>query len=160
VIHIEPTSIWSEKLRPRLGIQSIENLVNITHASTSYFIRDLQSLEPLFSSCTLAPLTDQPSLWALTQDSCYSSKLAYDFITCPGVKQQLPHIPWKLCIPSKVKIFLWLLHRNRILTNANLRKINWPCSDTCSVPWPSRKTLTIFSSAATMRGEFEMTYYQ
>jgi zinc-binding in reverse transcriptase len=58
-------------------------------------------------------------------------EISYDFITCPGVKEQLPHIPWKLRIPSKVKIFLWLLHRNRILTNANLRKNNWPCGATC-----------------------------
>jgi zinc-binding in reverse transcriptase len=70
-------------------------------------------------------------LWSLTSDGCYSSKSAYKLITRPGIKQQFPHIPWKLRIPNKVKLFLWLLFRDRLLTNVNLRKRGWPCGDTC-----------------------------
>ena len=32
---------------------------------------------------------------------------------------------WKLKIPLKVKIFIWLLHRGVILTKDNLAKRNW-----------------------------------
>jgi hypothetical protein len=31
--------------------------------------------------------------WSLTHDGCYSSKSAYNLITCPGIAQQFPHIP-------------------------------------------------------------------
>jgi zinc-binding in reverse transcriptase len=30
-----------------------------------------------------------------------------------------------------MKIFIWLLLRNRLVTNANLRTRNWPSGDTC-----------------------------
>jgi zinc-binding in reverse transcriptase len=33
-------------------------------------------------------------------------------------------------IPNKVKIFLWLLLRDRLLTNVNLCKRSWPCGTT------------------------------
>ena len=38
---------------------------------------------------------------------------------------------WKLKLPLKVKIFLWLLHRGVILTKDNLAKRNWHRSKQC-----------------------------
>jgi len=38
---------------------------------------------------------------------------------------------WKLKIPLKVKIFIWLLHRGVILTKDNLAKRNWNGSKQC-----------------------------
>ena len=38
---------------------------------------------------------------------------------------------WKLKIPLKVKIFIWLLHRGVILTKDNLAKRNWKGSKQC-----------------------------
>jgi zinc-binding in reverse transcriptase len=131
MIRTEPTSIWSSALHQQFGIQSVQDLLMVPPEFASYFVRDLQSLVPLFSSCTSIPQTNQSSLWMLTQDGCFSAKSAYEFITRPGIAQQLPRIPWKVRIPSKVKIFLWLLQRNWLLTNANLRKRNWPSGETC-----------------------------
>ena len=39
---------------------------------------------------------------------------------------------WKIKIPLKVKVFLWLLHRGVILTKDNLAKRNWNGSKLCS----------------------------
>ena len=38
---------------------------------------------------------------------------------------------WKLKIPLKVKIFIWLLHCGVILTKDNLAKRNWKGSKQC-----------------------------
>ena len=38
---------------------------------------------------------------------------------------------WKLKIPLKVKVFIWLLHRGVILTKDNLAKHNWKGSKQC-----------------------------
>jgi hypothetical protein len=35
------------------------------------------------------------------------------------------HLLRKTKLPSKIKVFLWLVPRNKILTKANLRKRNW-----------------------------------
>jgi zinc-binding in reverse transcriptase len=40
-------------------------------------------------------------------------------------------IPWKLNIPSKIRYFVWLLLRDRILTNKNLQVRNWPHWSSC-----------------------------
>ena len=38
---------------------------------------------------------------------------------------------WKSKLPQKIKVFLWLVIRNKILTKDNLRKRNWKGSDDC-----------------------------
>jgi hypothetical protein len=38
---------------------------------------------------------------------------------------------WKSKLPQKIKVFLWLVIRNKILTKDNLRKRNWKGSDEC-----------------------------
>jgi hypothetical protein len=37
---------------------------------------------------------------------------------------------WKIKIPLKIKVFLWLLYREEILTKSNLvkRKLAWECN--------------------------------
>jgi hypothetical protein len=40
--------------------------------------------------------------------------------------------PWKIKIPLKIKVFLWLLYREVILTKDNLVKQNWHGNEKCS----------------------------
>jgi zinc-binding in reverse transcriptase len=49
----------------------------------------------------------------------------------PGVCPLCPAIPWGLAIPAKVKMFLWILLKDKLLPNENLQKRNWPCGSTC-----------------------------
>jgi zinc-binding in reverse transcriptase len=128
-LHTEPDSPWATMLRIQLGIHLIEDLSCDTLMSSA-FIRDLSSLLPLFRSCTHPLPSNQNGLWSLTKDGYYS-KSAYDRITHPGVQQLYPTIPWKLGIPGKVKMFLWLLSRDILLTNRNLQRRDWPCGDRC-----------------------------
>jgi hypothetical protein len=38
---------------------------------------------------------------------------------------------WKSKLPQKLKVFIWLVVRNKILTKDNLKKINWHGSSDC-----------------------------
>lgn len=38
---------------------------------------------------------------------------------------------WKVPIAVKIRIFMWLTHKNRILTKDNLKKKGWKGTDTC-----------------------------
>jgi hypothetical protein len=38
---------------------------------------------------------------------------------------------WKSKLPQKIKIFIWLVVRNKILTKDNLKKRNWKGSQEC-----------------------------
>jgi zinc-binding in reverse transcriptase len=49
----------------------------------------------------------------------------------PSVHLRWPTIPWRLTIPPKVKLFLWLLLQDKLLTNENLVKRNWPGGSKC-----------------------------
>jgi hypothetical protein len=39
---------------------------------------------------------------------------------------------WKIKIPLKIKVFLWLLYREAILTKDNLVKRSWHGNEMCS----------------------------
>uniref|UniRef100_A0A452ZJW9 Reverse transcriptase zinc-binding domain-containing protein n=1 Tax=Aegilops tauschii subsp. strangulata TaxID=200361 RepID=A0A452ZJW9_AEGTS len=39
---------------------------------------------------------------------------------------------WKAPIPLKIKIFLWQLFQNAVLTRDNMRIRNWPGNPVCS----------------------------
>jgi hypothetical protein len=51
-MYSEPTSLWTDKLRTQLGIHSIQNLTDASCDSLPYFVQDLQTLNPLFHTCT------------------------------------------------------------------------------------------------------------
>jgi hypothetical protein len=39
-----------------------------------------------------------------------------------GVKQVFTHVVWKIPVPSRLHVFLWLLVNNKVLTKDNLAK--------------------------------------
>ena len=39
---------------------------------------------------------------------------------------------WKVKVPLKIKVFMWFVHKQVILTKDNLVKRNWTCSTRCS----------------------------
>jgi hypothetical protein len=92
-IHSDPTSLWTNKLQTQLGIQSVQDLSIAPCDTLPYFLQDLQSLLPLFRTCTTMREGGNEPQWSLTHNGCYSSKSAYKLITCPGIAQQFPHIP-------------------------------------------------------------------
>ena len=69
-------------------------------------------------------------LWQWNRSKTFTTKSVYDYLTRDCIRNPFCHI-WKARIPYKIKIFLWLLENNAILTKDNLIKRHWVGSPTC-----------------------------
>ena len=59
------------------------------------------------------------AIWTLTKNGIYSVKSFYRHLIENGVKY--PHFfMWKVKMPPRVEVFMWLTLRNSILTKDNL----------------------------------------
>ena len=71
-------------------------------------------------------LSQQPDQlrWKLTQNGVFLVKSMYvDIINSRIIPRSL-HI-WKVKVPLKIKVFMWFVHKQVILTKDNLAKRNW-----------------------------------
>lgn len=71
-------------------------------------------------------LTDQRDTikWSFNKNGIYTVKSYYRLLIENGVKY--PHnFMWKAKMPPRVKVFMWLMLRNIILTKDNLLKRGW-----------------------------------
>lgn len=60
--------------------------------------------------------------WSFSSNGKFSVQSLYAVINHRGVKPVYVHTVWKLRIPPRVQIFLWLLSKNKLLTQDNLAK--------------------------------------
>jgi hypothetical protein len=52
----------------------------------------------------------------------YSVQTLYTMVNDRGVRQVYPPVVWKIKVPPKIHIFLWLFVKNKLLTRDNLAK--------------------------------------
>lgn len=69
--------------------------------------------------------------WRWTANLKFSVRSLYLFLTDSGMMDPLSQHIWKLNIPGKIKIFLWLLLRKRIPTADRLHKQGWLTNQLC-----------------------------
>lgn len=79
------------------------------------------------------PLTDKDDRisWGLNQNGKFSTKSVYKWLEKPLSGCHYKWI-WKAKIPLKIKIFLWQLSQDAVLTRQVMRKRKWPGNPTCS----------------------------
>ena len=65
---------------------------------------------------------DDQIIWSFSSNGKFSVQSLYAVISHHGVKPVFVHAVWKLKIPPRVQIFLWLLSKNKLLTRDNLAK--------------------------------------
>jgi Reverse transcriptase (RNA-dependent DNA polymerase)/zinc-binding in reverse transcriptase len=130
IFHIDPHTLWTQQLRLQLEITSFDELSNLS-ATTTFFTKDLSTLLPLFHACTTQTQSPLQLLWSKNNIGTFTSKSAYQFMINSGVHLRWPAIPWRLTIPPKVKLFIWLLLQDKLLTNENLAKRNWLGGSKC-----------------------------
>ena len=68
--------------------------------------------------------------WKCNKNSVFSTRSMYDSLTSNDQGISFNHI-WKARIPHRIKVFMWLLENNDVLTKDNLLKKNWLGSPTC-----------------------------
>ena len=61
-------------------------------------------------------------IWKFNSNGKYSVQSLYAVLSFRGVSPILIPVVWKLNIPPRVHIFLWLLYNNKLLTRDNLQK--------------------------------------
>jgi hypothetical protein len=61
-------------------------------------------------------------IWSFCSNGKFSVQSLYAIINHRGVKPVFVQSVWKLKIPPRVQIFLWLLSKNKLLTRTNLAK--------------------------------------
>jgi hypothetical protein len=61
-------------------------------------------------------------IWQYNSLEKYSVQTLYAIINNRGVRQVYTPLVWKLSVPSRCYIFLWLLAKNKVLTRDNLAK--------------------------------------
>jgi hypothetical protein len=93
-----------------------------------------QELEEIVRSTTLSTECDS-LIWKYESSGVYSSSSLYAIINFGGVMPIYIPAVWKLIVPPRVHIFLWLLSHNKLMTRDNLlkRNLNKPvCCVFCS----------------------------
>jgi hypothetical protein len=70
-------------------------------------------------------LTDSPDhfKWSLNSNGRFTVNSMYQAFLHTNVVPNNSYL-WKIKVPLKIKVFLWLLHREAILTKDNLVKRN------------------------------------
>ena len=78
-------------------------------------------------------LTHQPDqlCWKLTRSGEFTVKSMYIDVINSSVIPSSKHV-WKVKVPLKIKVFMWFVHKQVILTKDNLVKRNWTGSSRCS----------------------------
>ena len=65
---------------------------------------------------------DDSLIWQLENKGTYSTSSLYHVINFRGICPVFIPALWKLNVPPRVHVFLWLLSHNKIMTKDNLRK--------------------------------------
>jgi predicted DNA-binding transcriptional regulator len=71
--------------------------------------------------------------WRLSESGQFKTSEVYSWLTFRGVTDSSADIWWTLPIPLKVKVFMWLVTQNKILTKHNLVKRGWVGSTLCTM---------------------------
>ncbi|KAJ1696613.1 hypothetical protein LUZ63_005125 [Rhynchospora breviuscula] len=134
----EHNSLWTSTVRELFGTTDFELLA--THSHISNGLKDILCNKTFFSS-SIITAADQSKAWRWEPNGSFSSSSAYKVLPDTGIRSHFHHKLWKIKAPSKVKIFLWLLLQDRLLTQANLMLRGWPAVQSCTMcPAPDIET--------------------
>lgn len=78
-------------------------------------------------------LSSEPDamIWQYEAKGTYSCSTHYAILNFGGIKPVCIPAVWKLHIPPRVHIFLWLLAHNKLMTRDNLKKRNMDKPENC-----------------------------
>jgi zinc-binding in reverse transcriptase len=95
--------------------------LSFSRALTGILIIELNALYNLVSTITLS-LENDKIIWRMTQNGKFSTHEVYQWLMFRGITDNSADLWWNLPIPLKVKVFMWLVLHNNLLTRDNLRK--------------------------------------
>jgi hypothetical protein len=91
-----------------------------------------QWLEVLqIASCLQFSEENYTLVWQYNSIGKYSVQSLYAIVNDRGIRQIFMHVMWKIHVPSRLLVFLWLLANNKVLTRDNLAKRKQVDDKTC-----------------------------
>ena len=76
------------------------------------------------SSCSFTHSVDRIA-WRWKTNGKFIVRSIYHILNFRGISSNKYTLLWKLPIPPKIRIFMWLVMHNRILTKNNFHKRGW-----------------------------------
>ncbi|KAJ3703386.1 hypothetical protein LUZ61_007091 [Rhynchospora tenuis] len=128
-LYAEPYSTWSTTIQALYGTRDVALLAH--NNLLSHGLSDILKYLPFFSVSINSLGTDPSQSWRWTNSGIYTSASAYTILFNPRISSPYHRKLWKLRVPPKVKIFIWLLLQDRLLTQSNLLLRNWPTNEGC-----------------------------
>ncbi|KAJ3697089.1 hypothetical protein LUZ61_000794 [Rhynchospora tenuis] len=128
-LKLEPNSTWTSSVQLLYGTTDIAALSDETRVSLAF--KDILSFKDFFIASTSCVGGSQQLAWKWTPIGLYSSASAYAILADPGLRSPYHTLLWKMKIPPKVKVFLWVALLDRVLTQHNLLLRNWPTISSC-----------------------------
>jgi hypothetical protein len=71
--------------------------------------------------------------WGLTASRKFTTGSLYKFMTLGGICSRTVKYIWNCKVPMKIRIFLWQVFQNRILTAQQLCSRNWKGEEQCAM---------------------------
>ncbi|OAY78804.1 putative ribonuclease H protein [Ananas comosus] len=102
---------------------------------------ELQHVITLTCSIPISDNIDYSPSWRWTNSSTFSVRSAYAFLSFDGITNSKIAFLWKLKIPLRIKIFLWLAARNKLLTTCFLAKRGWQGPSICVLCYFDAETI-------------------
>ncbi|XP_078156635.1 uncharacterized protein LOC144552544 [Carex rostrata] len=122
----DSNGLWAQTMSILYGITNTQQLLpNINY---SEFARSICHLLPFYRVATIPDEFFPIIHWKFTTHGNFTTSSAYAVLHDRGIRCPLSTIIWKLKVSHKVRIFIWLLLRGRLLTQRRL----W--SRGCQVP--------------------------
>ena len=107
------TGLWANTIRRLYGITAAEQL-RVPAQDVSFFIKDL-AIMVLFYSISVDRTSSKIS-WRWTGTGKFSCPTAYTTMHDRGLRSPTQRRLWKIKVPMKVRIFIWLMLEDKILT--------------------------------------------
>jgi zinc-binding in reverse transcriptase len=91
-----------------------------------------QLLEFYTKLSTISLNTQEDSyIWRWNNKGIFTTNSCYSWLDFGGVENTQYQLVWSASIPLKIKMFLWLVRKNKILTKDNLQKRGWRGQTKC-----------------------------